>query len=172
MYYAGAFLFFFLGSSYAAVPLYRMFCSAIGVGGTTLSPNLSKSHDLTTLGSFPIKVNFLSNTSLTLPWSFIPSQPSLEVRPGETALAFYTAHNKTNQPIIGIATYNVVPAAVAPYFNKIQCFCFEEQPLGPNETVDMPVFFFIDPAIEDDPVAAQYKDVTLSYTFFKAKEPL
>jgi len=91
------------------------------------------------------------------------------VLPGETALAFYTATNKSDQDIIGVAMYSVTPGQVAPYFNKIQCFCFEEQRLNAGETVDMPVFFYIDPEFVGDPSMKGIGEVTLSYTFFKAK---
>lgn len=95
-----------------------------------------------------------------------------QVSPGETALAFYTARNPTNQPVIGISTYNVIPFEAGQYFNKIQCFCFEEQQLNPNEEVDMPVFFYIDPEFCDDPKMEFVDEITLSYTFFEAKEGL
>lgn len=90
----------------------------------------------------------------------------MRVLPGETALAFYTATNKSDEDIIGVATYSVTPGQVAPYFSKIQCFCFEEQRLNAGETVDMPVFFFIDPDFVDDPAMTKIDTVTLSYTFF------
>lgn len=95
-----------------------------------------------------------------------------QVFPGETALAFYTAKNPTNKPVIGISTYNVIPFEAGAYFNKIQCFCFEEQQLNPNEEVDMPVFFYIDPEICEDPKLEFLEDIILSYTFFEAKEGL
>ncbi|NXT82692.1 COX11 protein, partial [Zapornia atra] len=92
------------------------------------------------------------------------------VVPGETALAFYKAKNPTDKPIIGISTYNVIPFEAGQYFNKIQCFCFEEQWLNPQEEVDMPVFFYIDPEFVEDPKMAKVDLITLSYTFFEAKE--
>lgn len=101
-----------------------------------------------------------------LPWKFVPQQREVRVLPGETALAFYTATNKSNEDIIGIATYSVTPGQVAPYFSKIQCFCFEEQRLNAGETVDMPVFFFIDPEFANDPTMSKIDTITLSYTFF------
>ena len=91
--------------------------------------------------------------------------------PGETALAFYTATNKSEEDIIGVATYSVTPAQVAPYFSKIQCFCFEEQRLNAGETVDMPVFFFIDPDFINDPTMNKIDTITLSYTFFSTLRP-
>ena len=101
-----------------------------------------------------------------MPWKFTPQQREVRVLPGETALAFYTATNKSDEDIIGVATYSVTPGQVAPYFSKIQCFCFEEQRLNAGETVDMPVFFFIDPEFADDPTMQKIDTITLSYTFF------
>lgn len=103
-----------------------------------------------------------------MPWKFTPQQREVRVLPGETALAFYTATNKSTEDIIGVATYSVTPAQVAPYFSKIQCFCFEEQRLNAGETVDMPVFFFIDPDFVNDPTMTKIDTITLSYTFFSA----
>lgn len=101
-----------------------------------------------------------------MPWKFTPQQREVRVLPGETALAFFTATNKSEEDIIGVATYSVTPAQVAPYFSKIQCFCFEEQRLNANESVDMPVFFFIDPDFVNDPAMNKIDTITLSYTFF------
>lgn len=102
-------------------------------------------------------------------WKFKPLQKGVTLVPGETALIFYQATNPTNHDIIGMSTYNVVPVKCGAYFNKIQCFCFEEQKLKAGETVDMPVFFFIDPAFADDPLMYDVTEITLSYTFFNAK---
>lgn len=104
--------------------------------------------------------------------AYVLIQSHLQVFPGETALAFYTAKNPTDKPVIGISTYNVIPFEAGAYFNKIQCFCFEEQQLNPNEEVDMPVFFYIDPDICEDPKLEFLEDIILSYTFFEAKEGL
>ena len=101
-----------------------------------------------------------------LPWKFVPQQREVRVLPGETALAFYTATNKSDEDIIGVATYSVTPGQVAPYFSKIQCFCFEEQRLNAGETVDMPVFFYIDPEFLNDLNMKGIETITLSYTFF------
>jgi len=117
-------------------------------------------------GATRIRVTFSSSVSDVLDWKFTPQQREVRVLPGETALAFYTATNSSKEDIIGVATYSVTPGQVAPYFSKIQCFCFEEQKLNAGETVDMPVFFFIDPDICDDPAMKGIDTVTLSYTFF------
>ena len=113
-----------------------------------------------------LRITFNGSVSDVMPWKFIPQQREVRVLPGETALAFYKATNKSEEDIIGVATYSVTPAQVAPYFSKIQCFCFEEQRLNAGETVDMPVFFFIDPDFVDDPAMNRIDTITLSYTFF------
>jgi len=113
-----------------------------------------------------IRITFNGSVSDVLPWKFTPQQREVRVLPGETALAFYTATNKSKDDIIGIATYSVSPAQLAPYFSKIQCFCFEEQRLRAGESVDMPVFFYIDPEVVRDLNCKGIETVTLSYTFF------
>lgn len=113
-----------------------------------------------------IRVTFSASVSDILPWKFVPQQREVRVLPGETALAFYTATNRSDSDIIGVATYSVTPAQVAPYFSKIQCFCFEEQRLNAGETVDMPVFFYLDPDLLNDLNMRGINEVTLSYTFF------
>lgn len=113
-----------------------------------------------------IRVSFNASVSDSLPWKFTPQQREVHVLPGETALAFYTATNKSDKDIIGVATYSVTPGQTAPYFSKIQCFCFEEQRLNAGETVDMPVFFYLDPDLLNDMNMRGVNEVTLSYTFF------
>ncbi|CAI6363849.1 unnamed protein product [Macrosiphum euphorbiae] len=160
-----------VGLSYAAVPLYKMFCQAFSYGGT-LNHNIedSKVETMKPNRNREIKVHFTADTSSSMQWSFKPLQNEIRVAPGETALAFYTAKNPLDKAITGISTYNVVPFEAGQYFNKIQCFCFEEQQLNPNEEVDMPVFFFIDPEYTTDPKMENIDDITLSYTFFEAKQ--
>ncbi|CAK8698642.1 unnamed protein product [Clavelina lepadiformis] len=164
-------LVFMIGLSYAAVPMYRLFCQATGLGG---DPSIGhKTDNVATMEPVrerKVNVFFNADHHAAMEWNFKPSQSEITVVPGETALAFYTAKNPTDKPIIGIATYNVVPFQAGLYFNKIQCFCFEEQWLNPNEEVDMPVFFYIDPDFDDDPLLANTDDIILSYTFFKAEE--
>ncbi|KGQ03734.1 Cytochrome c oxidase assembly protein COX11 [Beauveria bassiana D1-5] len=116
-----------------------------------------------------IRVTFNASVSDVLPWKFVPQQREVRVLPGETALAFYTATNHGDKDIIGVATYSVTPAQCAPYFSKIQCFCFEEQRLNAGETVDMPVFFYLDPDLLNDLNMKGVETVTLNYTFFKAR---
>lgn len=117
-------------------------------------------------GAKRLRITFAGSTSDILPWKFTPQQREVRVLPGETALAFYTATNKSEADIIGVATYSVTPGQVAPYFSKIQCFCFEEQRLNAGETVDMPVFFYIDPDFVTDPNMKGIETITLNYTFF------
>ena len=119
-----------------------------------------------------IKVTFNASISDTLPWKFVPQQREVRVLPGETALAFYKATNMGDKDIIGVATYSVTPAQCAPYFSKIQCFCFEEQRLNAGETVDMPVFFYLDPDLLNDLNMKGVETVTLNYTFFSESPPL
>ncbi|KAJ2681508.1 Cytochrome c oxidase assembly protein cox11, mitochondrial [Coemansia sp. RSA 1285] len=168
--YVGSFVIIFLGISYAAVPLYRLLCKRTGFMGTPKTgPYIRDAETLKPLDNHRrIRVQFSGQVSTMLNWSFKPEQKQVSVVPGETALAFFKAENKSDKPIVGIATYNVIPEQVAPYFNKIQCFCFDEQQLDPNEEIDMPVFFFIDPEFADDPLMDDIDTVVLSYTFFKA----
>lgn len=174
--YLSSVLISIVGLTYAAVPLYRMICQATGLGGTVkLSQEPTSEQDRMKMQpqrqSRRIKISFNADTSATMKWKFQPQQPVVYVHPGETSLVFYTASNPTQEDIIGISTYNVVPLKAGQYFNKIQCFCFEEQKLKAGESIDMPVFFFIDPEFDKDPLMDDVREVTLSYTFFNAKQP-
>lgn len=175
--YIASFGIFMLGMAYLGIPLYRMFCQAFGVGGTS-ALNPTKGHDVKKVQTMKkvegreLTVRFLADTAATMKWDFRPQQHEVRIAPGETALAFYTARNPTDKPIVGISTYSVLPNKAAQYFNKIQCFCFEEQILNPHEQVDMPVFFYIDPEIDDDIYLEDVDQIILSYTFFEAKEGL
>ncbi|KAL2101756.1 hypothetical protein ACEWY4_003517 [Coilia grayii] len=160
-----------IGMSYAAVPLYRLYCQATGLGGTAVAGHDTEQvATMTPIKDRVIKVTFNADVHASMQWNFRPQQTEIYVVPGETALAFYRAYNPTDKPVIGISTYNVVPYEAGQYFNKIQCFCFEEQRLNPREEVDMPVFFYIDPEFDEDPRMARVDTITLSYTFFEAKE--
>ncbi|GBG27703.1 Cytochrome c oxidase assembly protein COX11, mitochondrial [Hondaea fermentalgiana] len=144
-----------VGLSYTAVPLYKVFCQVTGYGGTTRQSSLDKARSMQPVpGANPITVKFTANTADSLGWKFKPQQSEVRVVPGETALAFYTATNNTDEAITGVASYNITPTKAGIYFNKIQCFCFDQQRLKPNEEVDMPVFFYIDPTFADDPQMA------------------
>ncbi|KAI9832327.1 MAG: Replication factor C (RF-C) subunit [Phylliscum demangeonii] len=155
--------------SYGSVPMYKMICQQTGWGGQPIkvtghSTNLSRLQPVT--DARRLRITFNGSVSDVLPWKFTPQQREVRVLPGESALAFYTATNKGKDDLIGVATYSVSPGQVAPYFSKIQCFCFEEQRLNAGETVDMPVFFFIDPEFLKDPQMKGIDTITLSYTFF------
>ncbi|KAG6910856.1 hypothetical protein DXG01_007172 [Tephrocybe rancida] len=169
--YSSAVIIFAVGASYAAVPLYRIFCAATGFAGTPKvgTGRFEPERLVPVEGARRIKVHFNADKSEQLPWKFTPQQKFISVLPGETSLAFYTAKNNSPKDIIGIATYNVTPDRIAPYFSKVECFCFEEQRLLAGEEVDMPLLFFIDKDMLEDPACRNVEDVVLSYTFFKAR---
>ena len=157
-----------MGSITAASPtLYTMFCKATGYNGTTqrAEGNAGKVLDRT------ITVRFDSNVAPQLAWRFEPDVPKMNVKIGETALAFFRATNNSDKPVTGQAVYNVTPEAFGAYFNKIECFCFKEQTLRPDQTVEMPVTFFVDPKMVDDSDTASQPEVTLSYVFFPVERP-
>ncbi|KAL2523041.1 Cytochrome [Forsythia ovata] len=173
--YLTGLVFAMVGCSYAAVPLYRRFCQATGYGGTvqrreSVEEKIVRHAKEGTLTSREIAVQFNADVADGMPWKFVPTQREVRVKPGESALAFYTAENQSSTPITGVSTYNVTPMKAAVYFNKIQCFCFEEQRLLPGEQIDMPVFFYIDPEFETDPRMDGINSLILSYTFFKVSE--
>ena len=167
-----------VGATYASVPLYRMFCRATGFGGTTqratiedkLASEAWSKEKRDAARTREITITFNADVAEGMPWKFTPTQRSIKVVPGESALAFYTARNLSKQPITGVATYNVQPNKCGVYFNKVQCFCFEEQRLRGKEEVDMPVLFYIDPEFATDPAMADVKSLILSYTFFKSDD--
>jgi cytochrome c oxidase assembly protein Cox11 len=150
-----------------SVPLYRLFCSATGFGGTTQRADLATG----AVGKRIVTVRFTTDVAPGLPWRFEPEQRSVKVRPGEEKLVFFSAENLRAEPIVGHATFNVTPAKAGVYFNKIQCFCFDEERLGPRQKVDMPVDFFVDPALAEDRNASDVQTITLSYTFFRSANP-
>ncbi len=152
--------------TFASVPLYNIFCKVTGYGGTTKYAAQAS----TKLGKKLINVRFDANVDKNLPWNFKSEQNNAIVRVGENNLVFYSAENKSDKPIIGTAVYNITPHKAAIYFNKIQCFCFEEQLLKPQQKMIMPVSFFIDSAIEEDKNLQDVDTITLSYTFYSAKE--
>lgn len=154
------------GLGYASVPLYRLFCQATGLNGTTqralAAPGATDRQ---------IQVDFDSNVAPKLPWNFQPVQRSETVTIGARNMAFFTATNRSDKTITGSATFNVSPAQAGLYFTKIQCFCFNQQTLKPGETVRMPVIFFVDPKILKDPDAKDVSTITLSYTFYPVDSP-
>jgi len=153
-----------VGLSFAAVPLYRMFCAATGYAGT---PQIGGPAGPGAEGG-SITVRFDANTSPTLPWRFQAGQASVTVPLGEEKLAFYTGRNQTAQAITGVATYNVTPDKVGKYFHKTACFCFNEQTLEPGQEMQFPLSFWVDPAIATDPDTRDVRTITLSYTFFRS----
>jgi cytochrome c oxidase assembly protein subunit 11 len=155
-----------LGMAYVAVPLYRVFCQATGYNGTTQRAVAAPQQAL----AETIAVRFDSNVAPGLDWQFQPVQRQMRLNIGEEGLAFFEASNSSDHDITGTATFNVTPEIAGSYFNKIQCFCFTEQTLKPGERVQMPVSFFVDPAIRNDPDARGVEEITLSYTFFRAAD--
>lgn len=155
------------GLGWASVPLYDWFCRVTGYGGST---------NVSTTGSDEIldrtiKVRFDASKERDFPWEFRPMQREMEVRIGETGLAFYEAYNPTDKPIAGQSSYNVTPFEAGLFFTKIDCFCFQEQVLQPGERVEMPVTFFVDPELVDDRDAKLTHTITLSYTFYQIDMP-
>ena len=153
-----------VGLSYAAVPLYDLFCRVTGYGGTPQRAEAAPG----AIGDRVINVRFDTNTDRQLPWTFQPEQRSVTVKVGENRLVFFRAVNNSDRSIVGHATFNVVPDRAGRYFNKIQCFCFTEQRLDPGQSVDMPVSFFIAPEILTDRDGRDINEITLSYTFYPA----
>jgi cytochrome c oxidase assembly protein subunit 11 len=156
------------GLTFAAVPLYRLFCAHTGFDGTPIRGDAA-SVPAQTINRF-VTVSFSGDTNVDIPWKFYPKQRSVTVRVGEPTLAYFIAENEAKQTVTGTATFNVSPEPWGPYFVKIQCFCFTKQTLKPGERVEMPVTFYIDPAMAKDRLLDQMSDVTLSYTFFKAAD--
>lgn len=149
--------------AYASVPLYRLFCQVTGFGGTTQRASGDFTGDVR---PETMRVRFNADTDPNLPWRFMPLENEVTVHIGENRLVAFKVRNESGNETRGTATYNVTPNLAGKYFNKIQCFCFEEQRLHPGEEVTMPVSFFLDPAILDDPDLKGLTNITLSYTFF------
>lgn len=155
------------GLAWASVPFYDWFCRVTGFGGTTSISTVAPDDVL----EQTIKVRFDASLHSDMDWDFKPEVHEMEMRIGETGLAFYEAHNPTDRPIAGQASYNVTPYQAGYFFNKIDCFCFEEQVLQPGETVMMPVSFYVDPEIVTDRDAKYVHTITLSYTFYEIDLP-
>jgi len=155
-----------VGAAYAAVPLYDLFCRVTGYGGTTQVAQ----YDPDQILDREVTIRFDASKARGFPWEFEPLQTEMTVKIGETALAFYRVSNPTDRAITGMATYNVTPFKSAPYFAKLECFCFYEQTLQPGESMDMPVLFFVDPSLDDERRLDDVRTITLSYTFWVAGE--
>ncbi|KRR15948.1 cytochrome c oxidase assembly protein [Bradyrhizobium retamae] len=157
-----------VGASYAAVPFYNWFCRATGFNGTT---QVATSAPSDAPLERRIAVRFDANVGPGLPWKFEPEQNEIEVRIGEVVTVFYTVTNQAARATAGVAAYNVAPLTVGAYFQKINCFCFTEQTMGPGEKREMPVVFYVDPALVKDSENNGLKTITLSYTFYPVREP-
>lgn len=153
------------GMAFAAVPLYDLFCRATGFGGTPRVATAGAS----SIGERVVTVRFDANVAPGLGWKFEPEMPTIEARVGETKTVFYKLTNTGTKPSVGIASFNVLPEMTGGYFNKIQCFCFNEITLQPGESMEAPVVFYVDPAIEKERDLKSASTITLSYTFFPAK---
>ena len=153
-----------VGASFAAVPLYKLFCAVTGYGGTPqIGPEVSA-----TTSNKTILVRFDADTNPALPWKFQPDQAEIRLKLGDEQVAFYNARNEADTPVTGVAVYNVTPEKIGKYFHKTACFCFNEQTLAPQQKMEFPVSFWVDPAIADDPATADVTTITLSYTFFRS----
>ena len=155
------------GLAWASVPFYNWFCRVTGFGGTTGVSDVASTEIL----DQTIKVRFDASLERDMPWEFTPVVREMELRIGETGLAFYEAYNPTNRTVAGSASYNVAPYEAGGFFTKIACFCFEEQVLAPGERVQMPVTFYVDPEIVTDRDAKYVHSITLSYTFYEIDLP-
>lgn len=156
-----------LALSFASVPLYRAFCAATGFGGT---PQIGK-EAAKNPGERVLTVRFDANVSRELPWRFEPEEAKVSLRTGETKTVYYKVANLSDHETSGQAAYNVSPDQAGVFFVKIACFCFDEQRLGPHETAEWPVVFYLDPALEKDEAMRRVEEITLSYSFFPTKAP-
>lgn len=155
-----------LALAFASVPLYRMFCELTGFDGTPLRAESAPGAVAGEVG-----VRFDANVNDALPWKFEPLQETVRIHPGARTQVMYRAKNLTARTTTGTASFNVSPRTAAPYFSKIECFCFSEQTLKGGESVDMPVIFFVDPKLREDPNTAHIDEITLSYTFYPVETP-
>ena len=155
-----------LGLAYASVPLYQMFCQMTGYAGTTQRAKAPASRVL----DRTVTVRFDATVSPGLAWQVVPGQTST-LKIGETGLAIYRATNTSDRAVTGTAAFNVTPDQAGVFFNKLECFCFTEQRIEPGQTVELPVSYFVDPAIDDDVTTAKISDITLSYTFYTVAAP-
>jgi len=154
-----------VGMAFASVPLYRAFCQATGYGGTVSRAAAAPK----TMTARTVTVRFDANVR-DLPWKFTAEQMSQEVRLGETKLAFFKVANSSDKPVTARAVFNVVPQQAGAHFKKLQCFCFSDQTIGPRQTVEMPVLYFVDPKYAEDPETQGEPQITLSYTFYPATD--
>ena len=155
-----------VGAAYAAVPLYAAFCKATGYGGTTQVARAASA----ARGARTLSVSFDANVAPGLDWTFEPESPTVSLRTGATATVYFRVHNRSARETAAIAVFNVAPEVSGAWFDKVSCFCFSEQRLGPNETAELPVVFFLDPRLEQDHTMNDVAAITLSYTLFAASD--
>ena len=158
-----------LGLGFASVPLYRLFCQATGFGGTTRRATAEQAAAVHAVPGKSVVIRFDGNVARGMPWTFGPDQITQTIPFGERSMATFHARNMSARTITGTAVFNVSPEQAGKYFNKIQCFCFTQQTLKPGESVHMPVVYYVDPKILDDPDASDVGEITLSYTFNEAR---
>jgi cytochrome c oxidase assembly protein subunit 11 len=156
-----------LALAFAAVPLYRIFCQVTGFGGTTMRAEAAPGAVAGQIG-----VRFDANIDPRLPWKFEPEQTTVRIHPGARTTIYYRATNYTARTTVGTATFNVTPTQAGQYFSKLECFCFTEQVLKPGESVRMPVIFYVDPKLREDPGTRHVDEITLSYTFYPVENPV
>ena len=162
-----------IGLGFASVPLYRLFCQVTGFGGTTqVASEVDASLAAQAATGKTMSIRFDASTASNMPWTFTPAQSTSTVTIGQRDMAVYVAKNTGSRAITGTATFNVEPSQAGKYFHKIQCFCFTEQTLQPGQEVNMPVLYYVDPAILEDEFMADVEQITLSYTFHRAREPV
>lgn len=155
-----------LGLAFASVPLYRIFCQITGFGGTPMKADAAPGAVAGEVG-----VRFDANINPALPWKFVPEQETVRIQPGARTIIYYRSTNLVARRTTGRAIFNVSPAVAGKYFSKIDCFCFTEQTLKPGESVRMPVVFFVDPKLREDPATRNIDEITLSYTFYPVENP-
>ncbi len=157
-----------LALGFASVPLYRLFCQVTGFNGTTQRVE-DAAAEMVVATDKTMSVRFDANVNSALPWDFRPESPTDHVTVGARDMAVYIAHNRSDKPVVGTATFNVTPVQAGQYFSKVQCFCFTEQRLEPGQEMRMPVLYYVDPAILTDPDTKDIEEITLSYTFYPSK---
>lgn len=157
-----------LGLGFASVPLYRIFCEQTGFGGTT--QRAAADVKLQPALGHTMSIRFDSNVQPGMPWKFYPEHPTDTVTVGARDMAIFIAKNMSDKPVTGTASFNVTPTQAGAYFTKIQCFCFTEQTLQPGEQVRMPVIYYVDPKILNDPDNRDTQEITLSYTFYPVEQ--
>ena len=160
-----------VGMAFAAVPLYDMFCRVTGFAGTTMRTDAAEAAAVQPVAGKSVSVRFDSNVSRDLAWQFRPTETHRVVQIGARNMAVYTAKNLSTRPLTGTATFNVTPLQAGQYFHKVQCFCFEEQTLAAGQQVQMPIVYYVDPKILDDPTIGNISEITLSYTFYPVERP-